>query len=89
MNVSVAFASLKNLTLTGVDFGNNAMVTFIIQMIRGAPRLQMLDTTVSGMQYVIMLHINLHCHGCASKYYLSICRLHLKVFYLWKIIHYI
>ena len=45
--------SLKNLNLSGVDFGNNAMVAFIIQMIRGAPRLQMLETRVSGMQYVL------------------------------------
>ncbi|PWA66203.1 F-box domain, Leucine-rich repeat domain, L domain-like protein [Artemisia annua] len=44
MNVPVAFVSLKNLNLSGVDFGNNAMVAFIIQMIRGAPRLQMLET---------------------------------------------
>ena len=43
----------KDLNLSGVDFGNNAMVAFIIQMIRGAPRLQMLETIVSGMQYVL------------------------------------
>ena len=72
MNVLVAFVSFKKLKLSGGDFGNNAMVAFIIQMIRGAPRLQLLETRVSGMQYVIKLHINLHCHGCASQYYLNL-----------------
>ena len=52
MNVPVAFVSLKNLNISGIDIGNNAMVAFIIQMIRGAPTLQMLGTRVSGMQYV-------------------------------------
>lgn len=46
MNIPVSFESLKDLTLTGVDFRNNAMVTFIIGMIRGSPRLQKLDTKV-------------------------------------------
>jgi hypothetical protein len=71
MNVPVAFVSLKNLNLSGVDFGNNAMVAFIIQMIRGAPRLQIPETKVSGMQYVSNTS-NINCHGCASQYYLNL-----------------
>ena len=46
MNIHLEFESLKNLILTGVDFANNAMVAFIIRMIRVSPSLQKLDTKV-------------------------------------------
>ena len=57
MNVRVAFVSLKTLELSGVDFGNNAMVSFIIQMIRGSPKMQMLETRVSGMHMYERHHL--------------------------------
>jgi hypothetical protein len=47
MNVHVAFVSLKTLELSRVDFRNNAMVSFIIQMIRGSSKMKMLETRVS------------------------------------------
>ena len=57
MNVRVAFLSLKSLEIYGVDFGNNAMVSLIIQMIRGSPIMQRLETRVSGMHMYERHHI--------------------------------
>jgi hypothetical protein len=59
MNVPVAFVTLKTLNLSGVDFGNNAMVSFIIQMICGAQKLQTLETMVSGMHMYEIRHLKL------------------------------
>jgi hypothetical protein len=57
MNVPVAFVSLKTLNLFGVDFRNNAMVSFIIQIIQGSPSLQMLEIRVSGMHMYQIHHL--------------------------------
>ena len=63
MNVRVAFLSLKSLEIYGVDFGNNAMVSLIIQMIRGSPNMQRLVTKVSGMHMYLLkkIYIQLLC----------------------------
>ena len=51
-NVPVDFVSLMTLNVSGVDFGNNGMVSFIIRMILASPKLQTLETTVSMTSYV-------------------------------------
>ena len=48
-NVDVDFVSLKTLTLSGVNFGNNVMASFVIGMISASPKLLILETSVSGM----------------------------------------
>lgn len=48
MSDRVAFLSLKTVEIYGVDFGNKAMVSLIVKMIRGSPNMQRLVTKVSG-----------------------------------------
>ena len=48
-NVSVYFVSLICLNLSGVDFGNTGMASFIVGILRASPNLRMLETSVSGM----------------------------------------
>ena len=48
-NVDVDFVSLKTLTLSGVNFGNNVMASFVIGMISASPKLLILETSVSGI----------------------------------------
>lgn len=48
-NVAVDFVSLKTLTLSGVDFGNNVMASFVIGMISASLKLLILETSVSGI----------------------------------------
>ena len=57
MNVRVAFLSLKSLEIYGVDFGNNAMVSLFVQLIRGSPIMQRLETRVSGVHMYERNHI--------------------------------
>ena len=48
-NVVVDFVSLKTLTLSGVDFGNNVMASFVIGMISASLKFLILETSVSGI----------------------------------------
>ena len=58
MSVRVAFLSLKCLEIYGVDFGNKAMVSLVVKMIRGSPNMQRLVTRVSGMHMYERHRIN-------------------------------
>ena len=58
MYVRVAFVSLKSLELSGIDFGNNAMVSLIVKMICGSPNIQRLVTRVSGIHMYERHRIN-------------------------------